>query len=151
MSVKKVLRAALFVLGGAFLAIQFVPSGRAHDKPPVLVEPPWDSPETRAAFMRSCADCHSNETKWPWYSHVAPVSWLVEQDVLEARRRFNVSEWGRQRNDGDEAVEEVEEGKMPLPLYLRMHPEARLDGAERDAFLRGLSATFGVRARRIAR
>lgn len=63
------------------LAIQLVPYGRDHTNPPVVAEPAWDSPATRALFVRACADCHSNQTVWPWYSHVAPVAWLVAHDV----------------------------------------------------------------------
>lgn len=143
MSWKKLGQSALFVLGGAFLFIQFLPYGRAQDNPPVSAEPPWDSPATRATFMRTCADCHSNETKWPWYSNVAPISWLIQSDVEEGRGEFNVSEWGRAKNHGDEAVKEVQRGKMPLPKYLRMHPEARLTDPEKQIFLQGLRATFG--------
>ncbi len=132
------------MVGAAFVAIQLVPRGRAHVNPPLVAEPPWDSPATRATFMRTCADCHSNETKWPWYSHIAPISWLIEEDVREARHEFNVSERGRAENHGDEAAEEVEEGAMPLPIYLRFHPEARLNASEKQAFVRGLRGTFGA-------
>ncbi|MCJ7766385.1 MAG: heme-binding domain-containing protein, partial [Thiovulaceae bacterium] len=80
---------AAFVL--ALLLIQIVPYGREHANAPVVAEPQWDTPETRALFFRACADCHSNETKWPWYSNVAPVSWMVQYDVNEGREKFNVS------------------------------------------------------------
>lgn len=131
---------ALLVL---LLAIQLVPYGRDHTNPPVVAEPAWDSPETRALFVRACADCHSNQTVWPWYSHIAPVSWLVAHDVAEGRAKFNISMWGQQRNEGDEAAESVREGEMPLPIYLPTHPEARLTTAEREQLIAGLTATFG--------
>jgi mono/diheme cytochrome c family protein len=126
-----------------FLAIQLVPYGHEHVNPPVVAEPAWDSPETKALFARACADCHSNETVWPWYSSVAPVSWLVVHDVEEGRATFNVSEWGRPENEGDEAAETVQEGEMPLKIYLPTHPEARLTPAERQQLIAGLTATFG--------
>lgn len=126
------------------LLIQLVPYGRAHQNPPVLAEPAWDSPQTRALFMRVCGDCHSNETAWPWYSKIAPVSWLVQRDVEEGREKFNVSEWGSGKNEGDEAYEQYQSGEMPLPIYLIMHPEARLNDAEREQLLNGLKATFGA-------
>jgi mono/diheme cytochrome c family protein len=133
-------------LGGLFLLgllIQLVPYGRNHTNPPVLAEPAWDSPQTRALFFRACADCHSNETVWPWYSHIAPVSWLVQRDVEEGRRAFNVSEWGRSENKGDDAAETVQKGTMPPAIYLLTHSAARLSPTEKQALLQGLLATFG--------
>ena len=129
------------------LAIQLIPYGRDHDNPPVIAEPQWDSPQTRATFYKACADCHSNETVWPWYSNVAPVSWLVTHDVEDARSEFNVSEFGREHDHSDEAAEEFEEGEMPLWFYLPLHPEARLSEDEKQAFMKGLVATFGERER----
>ncbi|WP_457599184.1 heme-binding domain-containing protein [Hydrogenimonas sp.] len=134
------------VLGGvlALLLIQLVPYGWDHTNPPVVAEPQWDTPKTRELFMRACGDCHSNETKWPWYSRIAPVSWLVAYDVAEGREHFNVSMWGIQKkNDGDEAAEELREGEMPPLPYLLLHPEARLDETERAALVEGLVKTFG--------
>jgi mono/diheme cytochrome c family protein len=126
-----------------FLVVQLYPYGRDHHNPPVTAEPPWDSQETRATFLRVCGDCHSNETDWPWYSHVAPVSWLVAHDVEDARSELNVSEWGREHHHGDEAAEELEEGEMPLWFYTPLHPETSLTDEEKEVFLRGLIATFG--------
>jgi mono/diheme cytochrome c family protein len=131
-----------------FVAAQAIPYGRAHANPPVVAEPAWDSPATRSAFMASCGDCHTHETVWPWYSHVAPVSWLVQSDVDEGREKFNASAWGAQKeNEGNEAAETVSEGEMPPPIYLLSHPEARLQAAQRDALARGLAATFGTKSR----
>ena len=74
--------AGLLVLGViVFAAIQLVPFGHDHTNPPVVAEPAWDSPETRAFAVTACFDCHSNQTVWPWYSNIAPVSWLVQRDV----------------------------------------------------------------------
>ncbi|TCD48798.1 heme-binding domain-containing protein [Chlorobium sp. N1] len=130
----------------ALAAIQFVPFGRSHVNPPITGEPAWDTPRTRELFFRSCRDCHSNETVWPWYSNVAPLSWLASLDVSIGRRKFNVSEWGRPgRNEGDEAAEEVREGKMPPWFYMPSHPEARLTPEEKETLVRGLEATFGTK------
>jgi hypothetical protein len=138
MSVSKwILRAVLLLL-----VIQIVPYGRDHPNPPVTGQPPWDSNATRETFASVCGDCHSNETDWPWYSNVAPVSWLVTHDVLDGRKHFNVSEWGRPRQDADEAVEVVRTEEMPLWFYLPLHPEARLSPTQRARFLEGLSKTF---------
>ena len=67
------------------VAAQAVPYGRDHTNPAVVAEPSWSDPGVRALAVRACYDCHSNESRWPWYSHVAPVSWLVQSDVVEGR------------------------------------------------------------------
>lgn len=133
---------------GLFLAIQLVPYGRNHTNPPVTGSPEWDRPETKALFDRACADCHSNETKWPWYSNVAPVSWLVWHDTEDGRKHFNVSAWGQQgHNEGDEAAEMVEKGEMPMAIYPPLHPEAKLSAAEKADLIKGLKATFPKKER----
>lgn len=140
-------RALRWMLVGAavlLLAIQVVPYGRRHTNPPVRVEPPWDSPRTRALTVRACFDCHSNETAWPWYSHVAPVSWLNQRDVEEGRRKLNVSEWDRPQKEAHESAKTVRNGKMPLWFYSAIHPDARLTPAETQALSQGLEATLGA-------
>lgn len=131
------------VLVVALVAIQLVPFGHVTPNPPVRVEPRWNSPQTRELAARACFDCHSNETSWPWYSNVAPFSWVLQRHVDEGREKLNFSMWGRQVNETDEIVEQVREGEMPPWDYGLLHPDARLSGAERDAFLAGLAATFG--------
>jgi hypothetical protein len=147
---------ALIGIAG-FLLIQLVPYGRVHTNPPVLQEPQWDSPATRALAARACFDCHSNETKWPWYSYVAPASWLVTHDVDEGRSRLNLSEWGMPSRGGEggeegeggrggEGVDEVAEviagGYMPPAQYLLMHPDARLSDAEKQQLMQGMQASL---------
>ncbi len=136
---------ALF--GGIFVALQLLPYGWQRTNPPVVAEPGWDTPRTRELFFRACADCHSNETRWPWYSKVAPVSLLIVKDVEQGRRHLNVSEWQREQRHAHEAAEKVREGEMPLPIYLPAHPEARLGAAEKAELIRGLEATFGTERR----
>lgn len=126
-----------------FVAIQFIPYGKKHSNPPVVAEPPWDSPHTREMFVRACADCHSNETKWPWYSNFAPASWMVTMDVNEGREHFNVSEWNPDNNMGGWIAKKVELGEMPPAKYLLPHPEARFTDEETATFVKGLKATFG--------
>jgi mono/diheme cytochrome c family protein len=140
---KRLLVFALLVIVVGFLAIQLLPFGRSHQNPPVQAEPAWDSPRTRELFFRACGDCHSNETVWPWYSNIAPVSWMIQDHVLEGRQQFNVSEWGRPENEAEEAAELVQNGEMPLPNYLPLHPEARLTEAEKQELIQGLLNTFG--------
>ncbi|MCB9680714.1 MAG: heme-binding domain-containing protein [Alphaproteobacteria bacterium] len=125
------------------LGIQLVPYGRDHTNPPVTQEPAWDSPTTRELAVRACFDCHSNQTTWPWYSHVAPLSWLVQDHVDDGRRHLNFSTFDQPQHDADEAAEEVAEGKMPIANYVWLHPEADLTPAERDLLVAGLKATLG--------
>ena len=140
------LKRVAITLGVLFILIQLVPRGREHSNPPVTGEPEWNSPTTRETFMQVCGDCHSHETHWPWYSHVAPVSWLVEHDVEEAREHFNVSAWDVGHGHADEAAEEYEEGEMPLWFYTPLHPGTVLSPEARGAFIEGLTATFGTEA-----
>ena len=136
------------IFGGAaalLMLIQFVPYGKDHTNPEITAEPKWDSPRTRELFFRSCRDCHSNETRWPVYSRIAPASWLIQSDVNEGRERLNVSEWNRASGDaGLEAAKEVKEGEMPPWFYLPAHPDARLSDAEKEELIKGLTATFAA-------
>lgn len=134
----------LGVMLGLFGVIQLLPVGAERTNPPVVAEPAWDSPRTRELFVRACADCHSNETRWPWYSKVAPASWLVAYDVAEGREHLNVSEWNRPQKDAHEAAEEVRDGEMPYRGYTLTHPEARFDEATKRELIAGLAATFGT-------
>ncbi|ARA94491.1 hypothetical protein AWN76_015890 [Rhodothermaceae bacterium RA] len=133
------------LLGGLvllFVALQFVPVDRSN--PPVSREVRWDRPETRALAQRACFDCHSNETVWPWYAYVAPVSWRVAGHVEDGRRHLNFSAWDQPNEDADEVEEVLREGEMPLWDYVLLHPEARLTGAETEALIEGLRATFAA-------
>jgi hypothetical protein len=135
-------RIALALLA-LLLVLQVVPYGREHTNPPVTGEPRWDSPRTRELFMRVCGDCHSHASRWPWYAHVAPASWLVQKDVLKGREHFNVSTFDQGPGDADDAAHEYEERAMPPWFYLPLHSEARLGEADRATLLAGLRATFG--------
>ncbi|MEZ4502480.1 MAG: heme-binding domain-containing protein [Dehalococcoidia bacterium] len=135
--------ASLAVAGLAVgLVIQLVPYGRDHSNPPITGEPTWDSAQTRDLADRACFDCHSNEVEWPWYSNIAPVSWLVQSDVEGARHILNFSEFDRPQRVR-EAVETVREGSMPPFQYLIAHPNARLSAEEKDQLAAGLAATLG--------
>jgi hypothetical protein len=129
---------------GALVALQLVPYGRNHTNPPVTCEPPWDAPETRMLAKQACFDCHSNETEWPLYASVAPVSWLVQYDVDEGRAALNFSEWSRPQKEAKDAPDEVMEGEMPPTVYTLMHAHARLSAADRDRLAQGLARTVGV-------
>lgn len=120
---------------------QFIPVNTSN--PPVTHMVKWDSPETKATFMGACADCHSNETKWPWYTKVAPVSLWIAGHVEEGREHFNISQ--PDMGDSDEAWEAVHEGWMPLDSYTWMHAAAQLTEEQRATFSAGLKATFGTK------
>jgi Haem-binding domain len=118
----------------AFIAIQFVPVSRTN--PPVQGDF-RGSREVVAVLRRACYDCHSNETVWPWYSRVAPVSWVIAHDVNEGREALNFSTWNqlsaeKQAEAMKESWEEVAEGKMPTWYYVALHPEARLSANDQS-------------------
>ncbi len=140
---------AIWGLGGAFLLfllIQTIPYGRDHSNPPVTQEPAWDSPQTRALAVSACFDCHSNQVHWPWYSNIAPASWLVQRDVDNGRARLNFSEWDRPHPHAEHAAEQVDEGEMPPIQYRLLHPGARLSSTERQTLVQGLVATLHLGA-----
>jgi len=126
----------------ALLAAQLVPVDRSN--PPVQADVP-SPPEVKAILQRSCYACHSNETVWPWYGYVAPVSWMLAKDVRDARHELNFSKWKAYRHDErkrllEEILEQIDEGQMPPWSYLLLHPDARVTGQERNAlraWLRG--------------
>jgi hypothetical protein len=134
LSIRRLALRGLGILLLIVVALQFVRPERTN--PPVdptarmqvHVQVP---PEVQAILDRSCRDCHSNETRWPWYSAVAPMSFLLVHDVTEGRDELNFSEW----SDYDEETagkqlqhicEEVREGEMPIKAYALVHPEAKL-------------------------
>lgn len=119
----------------AFLLLaQLVPIDRSN--PPVTAEVPAP-PAVRAILERSCYDCHSNQSRWPWYGYVAPLSWVMAYDIHEARDHVNFSTWDayteKKRVDMLEEVwEQVDEGEMPFFVYLPLHPEAELSEADKQ-------------------
>jgi hypothetical protein len=141
---RRVAMSAITMLAVAFVAVQFVPVDRTN--PPVETEVPATD-EVREVLRRACYDCHSNETVWPWYSYVAPVSWLVARDVHVGREELNFSTWNRlaakeQIEALHESWETVEEGEMPPWFYLPTHPRARLSARDRS-ILRAWSESMG--------
>jgi hypothetical protein len=124
--------------------IQAVPYGKNQFNPPVVREPSWDSSATRTLVKRACFDCHSHETVRPWYSHIAPFSWLVQFDVDKGRRELNFSDWrngSREAEQSNKMREEISEGEMPPIAYRLAHPEARLKDGEKAQLINGLNAT----------
>src|SRR6185436_901130 len=134
----KILRWFLILLAVVFVAIQF--SRPARTNPPVnpahSIEANLQvSPQVVAIFDRSCNDCHSNKTVWPWYTNVAPVSWFLVNHVNEGRRDMNLSEWGSYDKDKQshrlrDICEQVQDGEMPLSTYTPLHPKAKLSAED---------------------
>ena len=123
----------LFAAAAVFVAAQFVPVERSNP----AIESHIPAPESvKAVLERSCYDCHSHETRWPWYGYVAPASFLVAYDVREARDEMNFSTWNRYRSDEraemlSDVPNAINDGQMPPWYYLVMHPGARLSEADR--------------------
>lgn len=118
-----------------FVAIQFVPYGRDHTNPPVAQAASFAPGAGLELARGACFDCHSNETQWPWYTNIAPGSWLVQRDVDEGRATLNFSEWNRPQAEVDELLDVVEGGGMPPVSYTLIHPSARLSDADRATLL----------------
>ena len=126
-------RQIAFILLALLAAMQLVTCERTN--PPITGEL-QAPPEVAALLRRACYDCHSNETTWPWYSRVAPVSWLVHRDVVEGRRHLNFSEWNslpadKQAKRKKASAREVNSGDMPPWFYLPMHKNARLSDGDK--------------------
>lgn len=141
---RKIIRIVIYSLIFIFVIIQFFPVDRTN--PPVKSEPNWDSPKSKEYAVRACYDCHSNKTKWPLYSYVAPLSWFVTSHVIEGREDLNFSEF--KPGDGKEAAEVVEHDIMPLESYIILHPDANLTDKEKIEFVKGLVATFGKKEKK---
>ena len=124
-----------------FVVIQFIPYGRDHTNPPVVSEPAWDTPQTRELVQSHCFQCHSNETQWPWYTNIAPASWLIQFDVEQGRGKFNFSDWKNSPVEIDELVENIEGNEMPPAQYTIFHPDAILTAQQKEEMIAGFRAT----------
>jgi hypothetical protein len=134
--VKKILKIVLVLVAVVLVGAQFVRADRTNppiDPTHVLRTPP----DVQPILDRACADCHSNNTKWPWYTNVAPVSWWIADHVHEGRHELNFSEFNtyppkKAAHKMEEVCEVLEKGEMPMPDYLRLHAEAKLTAAEKQ-------------------
>jgi hypothetical protein len=117
-------------LAALLILIQFVPYGWWHENPPVILDAPWPDEASAAIARESCYACHSNETDWPLYSYVAPMSWLVRRDVENGRHELNFSDWEHDDGEADDAIDAVLDGEMPPGRYTMIHRGARLDDDE---------------------
>ena len=131
---KKVLRWLLLIVVGLFVILQFIRPAKTNppsDPSQALEAHVQSDPKVSAILERSCIDCHSNKTRWPWYSNVAPVSWFVIDHVNHGRSHLNFSEWGSydKRRQGqllNQMCGEVKGGAMPLSSYTPLHPGSKL-------------------------
>lgn len=124
-----------------FVLIQLIPFGRNHTNPAVVSEPNWSSPQARALAKEHCFQCHSNETEWPWYSNIAPGSWLIAMDVIEGRRQFNFSDWKNNPGELDEMVEVIQSGEMPPVQYWIFHPNSRMNDQQKQELIQALESS----------
>lgn len=143
---------SLFALAAVAVFIGQVGIGqRADIKPRSLQVPVLFNAEPARVLVRACGNCHSNSTEWPWYSHVAPVSWWIERHVREGRERLDFSQWEtyspRERRDRLESIcGLISTGRMPPRLYTSMHPEAKLTETDKKEVCAWVKeATMGAR------
>ena len=142
-----------YIMGGltvVLLVIQLIPTdlpATTTDNPGDIIKAGLVSQDVSILLKTSCYSCHSNETKYPWYSHVAPASWLVARDVRAGREELNFSSWQeydlrKMLGKLDDLSSEVGEGRMPMSIYTLMHPSAKLDDAQRKLIVAWAEATM---------
>jgi Haem-binding domain len=132
-------RAGLGLFAVAVL-LQLVPYGRDHTNPPVTQDAPWPDGRAMELATTACYDCHSNQTRWPPQSYVAPFSWMVARDVEQGREALNFSTWDEDDGEADDAAEVVADDEMPPRRYRLVHPDAALSDAERQLLVDALEA-----------
>jgi hypothetical protein len=136
--VVKILKWTAIVLAIIFAGLQFIRPARTNppvDEARTIQAHIHITPEIATILDRSCNDCHSNQTRWPWYSNIAPVSWFVINHVNVGRREMNLSDWAQYSQDDQQGFlkkicREVKGGAMPLTSYLRLHREAKLSSED---------------------
>ncbi len=132
----------VFIIFQLFPISNFNPEMAFPGNPLVDAQFTWDSAQTEQLVRAACYDCHSNETRYPWYGNIAPVSWLVYQDINEGRENLNFSTWTIREIEVDNLIDQIEKGNMPKPIYLPLHPEANLTAEQKAQLVAGLRATF---------
>jgi len=133
-----------------FVLIQAVPYGRSHSSGAIVAEPKWPDAATRELVVRACFDCHSNQVKYPWYSNVAPISWVVAEHVGDGREAVNFSDLKAGGEGVGNVVESIKEGSMPPGYFTRfgLHKQAKLTKAEIAKLLASLQAMPEFKERR---
>lgn len=133
----------LVIIAVVLVIIQFVPvtlPTNNSDLKSDLVSTQKLSSEVVSILKSTCYDCHSSQTKYPWYSHVAPVSWLVARDVKEGREKLNFSDWDKNNKRHkirqlENIKEEVQQGEMPMAIYTFIHRDAKLTEAQKKLLM----------------
>ena len=125
------------------LGIQFIPINKTN---PIITQDIQAPAEVKNILRTSCYNCHSNETKWPWYSNFAPISWMIINDVSDARNKLNFSTWNKISFEKKEELmkdiwDEVRQEDMPLTLYTFIHPEAKLDILQKNIIKKWITGT----------
>ena len=144
---KVLLRAGLGLFAVAVL-LQLVPYGRDHTNPPVTKDAPWPNGRARELATAACYDCHSNQTRWPLQSFVAPFSWMIARDVEQGRDELNFSTWDEDDGEADDAADAVADATMPPRRFVLAHPDAALSDAERQLLVDALEAMDRARGAR---
>jgi hypothetical protein len=131
-----------------FVLIQLIPISRSN---PPITQDAAAPPQVEAILRRACYDCHSNETRWPWYARIAPVSWLVVRDVNRGRKHLNFSSWDKYADDPETMIRKLRNldkvnrnASMPLWYYLPEHSDARLSPADRDLLAKWTSEAIAA-------
>ena len=144
-------RRNVFIVIGVIVVLvviaQVIPWGNiipafAETNPPVQTQIQWNNANTEQLVKTACYDCHSNETVWPWYAHLTPVSWLVAHDTNEGRGRLNFSIQSADQIDPNELVEQIQRGEMPKSTYTIMHPAANLSSEQKAELIAGIQASL---------
>src|SRR3989440_6835015 len=137
--VVRILKWIAIALAVIFVGMQFIRPARSNppvDQSQTIEAHTQMTPEVASILDRSCRDCHSNKTVWPWYTNVAPISWWLSNHVNDGRRDLNFSDWAslpadRQERKLRQICDEIQDGNMPLSSYLPMHPAARLSDQDK--------------------
>jgi hypothetical protein len=132
---------ALAILAGAFVVLQLIPYGHEHGAPATTQRARLEPAATRIA-AGACMDCHSNATRWPWYTNVAPASLLVVNDVKGGREHLNLSRWDKPQPELDEVIRAIDGSGMPPIQYKLIHGDSRLTAAQRRTLIAGFRALY---------
>ncbi len=132
---KQITALAALAVALTLVANAFSNRGRPVPSAQPLLAGSAADPRTKEVLARSCANCHSEQTEWPWYSHIPPAGWLIERDVTAARGKMNLSRWEeysaeRKREILGSLASDIRNGRMPLSRYVLLHPEARMSAGD---------------------
>jgi mono/diheme cytochrome c family protein len=139
---KRVLKVGVPAALAFFLLIQLVPYGHSHTNPPVTQAAKFPPGPAEQLMRTSCGDCHTNLTKWRWYSNVAPISWLVAKDVSGGRKHLNFSEWNKPQSDLSRLLDTIDSGSMPPLQYTLPRPSSKLSAAEKQTLKAALKQLY---------